>query len=186
MAQTVKNLPAMRETQVQSLKREDSLEKEMATPSSILAWKIPWTEEPGRLQSMGLQRVRHDWATSLSFSFPIYVMNGLLYSHEETCCQRILTWWNKQSQDVTWKDHKTVWFQMLIVVIAVWLSRHLYLLYFTLVFLNFHLWTCIPLVIRKIRASFWKSKAIRYSYCYLTSVCFSKLGIFLLTKITKV
>ena len=55
----------MRETRVQSLGWEDPLEKEMATHSSTLAWKIPWTEEPGRLQSMGSQRVRHDWATSL-------------------------------------------------------------------------------------------------------------------------
>ena len=60
VAQTVKCLPIMRETRVQSLGWEDSLEKEMATHSSILAWKIPWTENPGRLQSMGLQRVRHD------------------------------------------------------------------------------------------------------------------------------
>ena len=51
----VKRLPTMREAQVQSLGREDPLEKEMATHSSILAWKIPWTEEPGRLQSMGSQ-----------------------------------------------------------------------------------------------------------------------------------
>ena len=55
MAQTVKNLPAMQETQVLSLGREDSLEKEMATHSSILGWKIPWTEEPGGLQSMWFQ-----------------------------------------------------------------------------------------------------------------------------------
>ena len=55
VVQTVKNLPAMQETQVQFLGWEDSLEKEMATHSSILAWEIPWTEEPGRLQSMGLQ-----------------------------------------------------------------------------------------------------------------------------------
>ena len=52
----VKNLPAIEETQVRSLGGEDTLEKEMATHTSILAWKIPWTEEPGRLQSMGLQR----------------------------------------------------------------------------------------------------------------------------------
>ena len=58
----------MRETQVQSLGWEDPLEKEMETHSSTLAWKIPWMEEPGRLQSMGLQRVRHDWATSLHFT----------------------------------------------------------------------------------------------------------------------
>ena len=56
----VKNLPAMQETWVQSLGREDLLEKETATRSSILTWKIPWTEEPRRLQSMESQRVGHD------------------------------------------------------------------------------------------------------------------------------
>ena len=60
VAQTVKHLPTMRETQVQSLGREDPLEKEMATHSSILAWKIPWTEDPARLQSMDSQRVEYD------------------------------------------------------------------------------------------------------------------------------
>ena len=60
VAQTVKRLPAMRETRVQSISQKDPLEQEMATLSSILAWKIPWTEEPGRLQSMGSQRVGHD------------------------------------------------------------------------------------------------------------------------------
>ena len=60
VAQMVKCLPAMRETQVQSLSQEDPLEKEMATHSSTLAWKIPWMEEPGRPQSMGSQRVGHD------------------------------------------------------------------------------------------------------------------------------
>ena len=60
MAQTVKNLPSMQETQVQSLDRGDLLEKEMATHSSILAWRIPWTEEPGRLQPMRLRRVGHN------------------------------------------------------------------------------------------------------------------------------
>ena len=60
----------MGETQVQSLGWEDPLEKEMATHSGTLAWKIQWTEEPGRLQSMGLQRVGHHWATSLSL-FPV-------------------------------------------------------------------------------------------------------------------
>ena len=60
VAQTVKCLPTMRETWVQSLGQEDLLEKEMATHSSILAWKIPWMEEPGGLQSMGWQRVGHN------------------------------------------------------------------------------------------------------------------------------
>ena len=60
LAQTVKRLPTMRETWVRSLGWKDPLEKEIATHSSILAWEIPWTEEPGGLQSMGLQRVGHD------------------------------------------------------------------------------------------------------------------------------
>ena len=68
VAQLVKNLPAVQETRVWSQGWEDPLEKEMATHSSILAWKIPWTEEPGGLQSMGSQRVRHDWVTN-TFTF---------------------------------------------------------------------------------------------------------------------
>ena len=60
MAQKVKNLPAEQETPGQFLGQEDPLEEEMATHSSILAWKIPWPEKPGGLQSVGLQRVRHD------------------------------------------------------------------------------------------------------------------------------
>ena len=60
VAQRLKHLPVMQETWVRSLGQEDPLEKEMATHSSILAWRIPWTEEPGGLQSMGSQRVRHD------------------------------------------------------------------------------------------------------------------------------
>ena len=66
--QMVKGVPTMRETRVQSLGQEDPLEKKMATHSSIFAWRISWTEEPGRLQSTGLQKVRHNWATSLSLS----------------------------------------------------------------------------------------------------------------------
>ena len=62
----IKNLPAMQETEVWSLGWEDSLEKVMATHSSVLAWRIPWMEEPSRLQSTGSQRVGHNWATSLS------------------------------------------------------------------------------------------------------------------------
>ena len=64
VAQTVKHLPTMQETWVRSLGQEDPLAKEMAIHSSTLAWKVPWTEEPGRIQSMGLQRVGHDRATS--------------------------------------------------------------------------------------------------------------------------
>ena len=60
VAQSLKSLPTMWETWVRSLVQEDPLEKEMAIQSSIVAWRVPWTEEPGRLQSMGLQRVGHD------------------------------------------------------------------------------------------------------------------------------
>ena len=68
----VKRLPAMQETWVWSLGWEDPLEKEMATHSSTLAWKIPWTEEPGKLRSMGSQRVGHNWTTSLSFFLALF------------------------------------------------------------------------------------------------------------------
>ena len=68
VAQMVKSLPAMQETQVHSLGQADPLEKEMATHSSILAWEIPWMEEPGELQSMGSQRVEHDSMTN-TFTF---------------------------------------------------------------------------------------------------------------------
>ena len=68
VAQRVKHLPAAQETRVWSLGKEDSLEQEMATHSSILAWRIPWLKEPSGLQSSGLQRVGHNWATSFSLS----------------------------------------------------------------------------------------------------------------------
>ena len=71
VAQTVKCLPAMREAWVRSLGEEDPLEKKMATYSSTLAWKVPWMEEPGRLQSMGSQRVGHGSATSLHFTWVV-------------------------------------------------------------------------------------------------------------------
>ena len=70
----VKHLPTMRETQVWSLGWEDPLEKEMVTQSSSLDWKIPWTEEHGRLQSMGSQRVRHVWVTSPCFLRNTFVL----------------------------------------------------------------------------------------------------------------
>ena len=79
MAQMVKCLPTVQETPVQTLGREDLLEKEMATHSSILAWKIPWREEPGRLQFMGSQRVK----TQLSdFTFTFHLEH--LYSYEKS------------------------------------------------------------------------------------------------------
>ena len=70
----VKNLPAMQETWVRSLGQEDPLKEGMATYSSIMAWRILWTEEPGRLQSMGLQRIGHDLATNTSHFQGTYVL----------------------------------------------------------------------------------------------------------------
>ena len=81
VAQTVKHLPIMRDTRVQSLRWEDLLEK--ATHSSILAWKIPWTKEAGRLQFMGSQRVGHDWATSLSHSPNNLILFEILNSDQK-------------------------------------------------------------------------------------------------------
>ena len=77
LVQSVKNLPAMQETAVQSLGQEDPLEKEMTIHSSTIAWKIPWTEEPDRLQSVGLQRVGNDWTTSLS----LFTLSQRTWSH---------------------------------------------------------------------------------------------------------
>ena len=77
--QMVKNLPAMRETWVRSLGAEDPLEKGKATHSSILAWRIPWTEESGGLQSVGLQRVWHNWATKHTHSYFIHFPLMLMF-----------------------------------------------------------------------------------------------------------
>ena len=77
VAQMIKHLPAMRESQAPYLGQRDPLEKEMATHSSTLAWKIPWMEEPGRLQSMWLHRVTHDYVinphTHINISFVLYI-----------------------------------------------------------------------------------------------------------------
>ena len=83
VAQKVKHLSTMWETWVQSLGQEDPLEKEMAIYSSTIAWKIPWTEDSGRLQSMGLQRVGHDWVISLSFTF---ILSTLPLPHRTFHC----------------------------------------------------------------------------------------------------
>ena len=79
VAQMVKCLPIMREAWVWFWSRKDPLEKEMAKHSSTLAWKIPWMEEPGRLQSMGSQRVRHDWATSPYLTLAAFKMLNLIF-----------------------------------------------------------------------------------------------------------
>ena len=92
---TVKNLPAMQEIWVHPLGWEDPLEKEMASHSSTLAWKIPWTEEPGRLQSKGSQRVRHDWTISLYTQIQIPFFFPLLSLFEWYCnCYSAVCWDN--------------------------------------------------------------------------------------------
>ena len=85
VAQTVKRLSTMRETWVRALHWEDPLEKEMTVHSSTIASKIPWTEEPGRLQSMGSQRVGHNWATSLSLSHANKVIHRILQARLQQC-----------------------------------------------------------------------------------------------------
>ena len=91
VAQMVKNLPAIWETWVPSLCQEDPLEKRMATHSSILAWRIPQTEEPGRLQSMGLQRVGHDCATNthiVCIAFSTEPLHGR-WKERNSLCPRV-------------------------------------------------------------------------------------------------
>ena len=88
----------MQETQVQSLGWEDALEKEMATDSSILAWRLPWTEEPGRLQSTGSQRVRQDWAPSVSLSLSAFLCQTVHSVQSLSCVQLFATPWTAASQ----------------------------------------------------------------------------------------
>ena len=87
----------MPETEVRSLSREDPLEKEMTTHSSTLAWKIPWTQEPDRLQSMGLQRFRYNRATSLHFFRPKFGLLQWLSSKESACNQEMQETWVQSS-----------------------------------------------------------------------------------------
>ena len=86
VAQMIKNLPVMQETQVWSLGHEDFLEKRMAIHSSILAWRSPWTEEPGGLQSMGPQRVGHDWAVNTIYT----LLEKAMAPHSSTLAWKIL------------------------------------------------------------------------------------------------
>ena len=98
VAQTVKRLPAMQETWVQFLRREDPLEKEMAIHSGTLAWKIPWTEEPDRLQSKGSQRVGHDWATSPDKRKYLVSLRQVEYPQSKPTKQRRMIYGKKVSR----------------------------------------------------------------------------------------
>ena len=97
VAQMVKRLPTVQETWVRSLGQEDLLEKEMATHSSILAWKIPWMEKPGRLQSMGSQRVGHERVTSLSHKINYGPKLKILSFSWSTVCSLTTTEINRAS-----------------------------------------------------------------------------------------
>ena len=98
----VKRLSAMREIWVRSPGQEDHLEKEMASHSSTLAWKIQWMEEPGRLQSTGLQRVVHDWATSLVHWFR-YTDDTILMAESEEELKSLLMKVKEESEKVGFK-----------------------------------------------------------------------------------
>ena len=130
MAQTVKRLPVVQETWVQSLGWEDPLEKEKATHSSTLAWKTLWTEEPGGLQSMGSQRVGHDWATSFSvFSYFLPSVGGFFTLELQSC---YLTWKCRQLGSKTRfsRGHKKVWkvkIPSLVLFILTWKIIKIYL-----------------------------------------------------------
>ena len=105
----VKHLPAMQETRVRFLDLEDPLEKEMAIHSSTLAWKIPWTEEPDRLQSMWSQRVRHDWTTSQWLHFLRVWIAWLRHLHVDSAMVEIQgKESNMESSDPIWlwETHK--------------------------------------------------------------------------------
>ena len=116
--QLVKNLPAMQETQVQCLGQEDPLEKEMATQSNILAWKIPWTEEPGGLQSKESQRVGHNWATKHNMETAKTSLKKMaVLPVIEACCKvvvikTVFRWFNDRLTNKTKRDNwiSDIWF----------------------------------------------------------------------------
>ena len=124
VAQMIKRLSTTRETRVWSLGREDSLEKEIAIHSSTIAWKIPWTEEPGRLQSMGSLRVGHDWATS-----------WLHY----LCLQ-------KSCKDSTWKHFENIgqfWENWSVIHVESFLHPLSILILILLAYCNFYIQSCL-------------------------------------------
>ena len=113
VAQRVKHLPTMWETWIQSLGREEPREKEMATHSSTLAWTIPWTEKPGRLQSTGLQRVGHDWGTSLTYLQPdlIFIRNIIPITEEVWAGEELQ---ERKRPGTSWMfySHCLIWYQL--------------------------------------------------------------------------
>ena len=109
MAQTVKNLPAMQVTWVQSLGQDDPLEKVMSTHSNVLAWRIPWTDEPGGLQSLGSQRVRHNWVTKIKNKLKII----LFPTASKIWSAYGLTWWKIELKTYN-INYKPYWERLLL------------------------------------------------------------------------
>ena len=113
VAQMVKNPPALQETGVQSLGQVDPLQEGMATHSSILAWRVPWTEEFGRLQSVGLQRVRQDWATKRAFIE--HRVPGIVVEAKETSSLALLS--HANSQVCSWSKSSRYPFLVALIII---------------------------------------------------------------------
>jgi len=138
LAQRLKHLPAMQETWVPTLGQEDPLEKEMANQSSILAWKIPWTEEPGGLQSTGSQRVRHDWATS-PFTFCVY-------RHQK--------FWRESPTEITSTEitsEEVLWYSAQVGMkreVSPFFFFH-FIFFTNYVKVNFKTWLCITFIIKE-------------------------------------
>ena len=135
----VKHLPAMWETRLRFLGREDPLEKEMAIHSSILAWKIPWTQKPDRLQSMGLQRVGHDWETSLQPVGQIHVRGCFCTACKLRRVFTFLNGWKKKTQKITPRHAKILQLSKFSVGIYMCVSEHSHTH-----FLVCCLWLCTP------------------------------------------
>ena len=123
----------MRETRVQFLGQEDPLEKEMAIHSSTLAWKIPWTEEPGRLQSMGVQRVRHNWATSPTKNVMLKILQVRLQQYVNCELPDVQVGFRKgrrprgQIANINWIIEKAREFQEKHLLLLHWLPESLWL-----------------------------------------------------------
>ena len=116
----VKNLPAMWETQVWTLDWEDPLEKGMATHSSILAWRIPWIEEPGGLQSVGLQRVAYNWESN-TFTFALVTTGSEEWKNRVTknlCCSIFTMYFEKKHE--TWCRSLIFFFFSLMLMPSLW------------------------------------------------------------------
>ena len=132
----VQCLPTMRETQIQSLGQEDLLEKDMATHSSTLAWKIPWTKQPSRLQSMGSKRVRHNWVSSLHSLLKAIntwqlALERVQLSLELAYCSNHVSHSNKLYSLLRKKKNKTTWLLALwsatFEIVQEWEPPHLWL-----------------------------------------------------------